>query len=143
MLRELSYARASDVQGLINRNLSARGDVVIDERTNTLIITDLAASLDTIDALIDTLDAPIPGVEIEARIVVTTRNFTRNLGIQWGFTGHATPAFGNTNELTFPNSVLLDGQTIGSEIDPQFRSRRLGPRARCLRQTPPGSGAML
>ena len=120
MLRELSYARASDVQGLINRNLSARGDVVIDERTNTLIITDLAASLDTIDALIDTLDAPIPGVEIEARIVVTTRNFTRNLGIQWGFTGHADSAFGNTNELTFPNSVLLDGQSIGSDIDQQF-----------------------
>ena len=137
MLRELSYARASDVQGLINRNLSARGDVVIDERTNTLIITDLAASLDTIDALIDTLDAPIPGVEIEARIVVTTRNFTRNLGIQWGFTGHATPAFGNTNELTFPNSVLLDGQTIGSEIDPQFRS----PPPRATGTLPPANAA--
>ena len=122
MLRELSYARASDVQGLINRNLSARGDVVIDDRTNTLIITDLAASLDTIDALIDSLDAPIPGVEIEARIVVTTRNFTRNLGIQWGFTGHAEPAFGNTNELTFPNSALLDGQSIGSDVDRQFQT---------------------
>ena len=120
MLRELSYAKAGDVQGLIQRNLSARGDVSIDQRTNTLIITDLPDRLDTIDSLIDTLDAPIPGVEIEARIVVTTRNFTRNLGVQWGFTGHADSAFGNSSELTFPNSILLDGQSIGSDIANQF-----------------------
>jgi len=127
MLRELSYARANDVQGLVNRNLSARGEITIDERTNTLIITDLADRLDTIDALIDTLDAPIPGVEIEARVVVTTRNFTRNLGIQWGFTGHAAPEFGNSTELTFPNSILVDGQSIQSDIDDNFRTE--GPRA--------------
>jgi len=120
MLRELSYAKAGDVQGLLQRNLSARGDVSIDVRTNTLIITDLPDRLDTIDSLIDTLDAPIPGVEIEARIVTTTRNFSRNLGIQWGFTGHADSAFGNSSELTFPNSILLDGQAIGSNIVRQF-----------------------
>jgi len=120
MLRELSYAKAGDVQGLLQRNLSARGDVSIDPRTNTLIITDLPDRLDTIDSLIDTLDAPIPGVEIEARIVVTTRNFTRNLGVQWGFTGHADAAYGNSSELTFPNSILLDGQSIGSDLENQF-----------------------
>ena len=122
MLRELSYAKAADVQGLVQRNLSARGDIAIDARTNTLIITDLAERLDTIDSLIDTLDAPIPGVEIAARVVVTTRIFTRNLGIQWGFTGHSDAAFGNSNELTFPNSVLLDGQSIGSQVDQEFRA---------------------
>ena len=122
MLRELSYAKAGEVQGLVQRNLSARGDIAIDARTNTLIITDLADRLDTIDSLIDSLDAPIPGVEIAARVVVTTRIFTRNLGIQWGFTGHSDAAFGNSNELTFPNSVLLDGQSIGSEVDQEFRA---------------------
>ena len=122
MIRELSYAKANAVQGLLNRNLSARGDIVIDTRTNTLIITDLPDRLDTIDTLIETLDAPIPGVEIEARVVVTTRNFTRNLGIQWGFSGHADSEFGNATELTFPNSVLIDGQSIGSVVDPNFRT---------------------
>jgi type IV pilus assembly protein PilQ len=122
MLRELSYAKASDVQSLVQRNLSARGDSVVDDRTNTLIITDLADRLDTIDDLIVTLDAPIPGVEIAARVVVTGRNYSRNLGIQWGFTGHADAAFGNSNELTFPNSVLLDGQSIGSNVVEEFRS---------------------
>ena len=122
MIRELSYAKAGDVQSLLQRNLSARGDIAIDRRTNTLIITDLADRLDTIDSLIDTLDAPIPGVEIAARIIVTTRIFSRNLGIQWGFTGHTDAAFGNSNELTFPNSVLIDGQSIGSEVDQEFRA---------------------
>ncbi|MGH9460247.1 MAG: type IV pilus secretin PilQ [Vicinamibacteria bacterium] len=122
MIRELSYAKASQVQGLLNRNLSARGDIVIDDRTNTLIVTDLPDRLDTIDTLIETLDAPIPGVEIEARVVVTTRNFTRNLGIQWGFSGHADSEFGNATELTFPNSILLDGASIGSNVDPSFRT---------------------
>ncbi len=122
MLRELSYAKAGEVQSLVQRNLSARGDSAIDVRTNTLIITDLADRLDTIDRLIDTLDAPIPGVEIAARIIVTTRIFSRNLGIQWGFTGHTDAAFGNSNELTFPNSVFLDGQSIGSEVDQEFRA---------------------
>jgi type IV pilus assembly protein PilQ len=120
MIRELSYAKAQQVQAVLNRNLSARGDIVIDDRTNTLIVTDLPDRLETIDTLIETLDAPIPGVEIEARVVVTTRNFTRNLGIQWGFTGHADAEFGNATELTFPNSILVDGQSIGSDIERQF-----------------------
>ena len=122
MIRELSYAKAGDVQSLVQRNLSARGDIAIDVRTNTVIITDLSERLDTIDSLIDTLDAPIPGVEIAARIIVTTRIFSRNLGIQWGFSGHTDAAFGNSNELTFPNSVLIDGQSIGSEVDQEFRA---------------------
>ncbi len=133
MLRELSYAKAADVQSLVQRNLSARGDIAIDNRTNTLIITDLSDRLDTIDSLIDTLDAPIPGVEIAARVVVTTRIFTRNLGIQWGFTGNSNAAFGNSQELTFPNSVLLDGQSIGSELEQGF----VAPAPRNPGVTPP------
>ncbi len=76
----------------------------------------------TIQSLIATLDTPIPGVEIEARVVVTTRSFSRQFGIQWGFTGHKDEYFGNTTELTFPNSVLLDGQSIGSDVVEEFKS---------------------
>ena len=119
--RVLSYAKSSDIMPLLQRNLSPRGDIVIDERTNTVIFTDLAGGVEAINALIDTLDTPIPGVEIEARIVVTTRTFARQLGVQWGFTSNQTQALGNTTELTFPNRVQLDGQAIGSGSQRNFQ----------------------
>ncbi len=118
--RVLSYSKASELQELLQRNLSPRGDIVIDERTNTVIYTDLAEQVAAINQLIDTLDTPIPGVEIEARIVTTTRTFLRQLGVQWGFTSNQTQTLGNTTELVFPNRVQLDGQSIGSEARRQF-----------------------
>jgi type IV pilus secretin PilQ/predicted competence protein len=118
--RVLSYSKASEIQELLQRNLSPRGDIVIDERTNTVIYTDLAEQVAAINQLIDTLDTPIPGVEIEARIVVTTRTFARQLGVQWGFTSNQIQTLGNTTELVFPNRIQLDGQAIGSQADRQF-----------------------
>jgi type IV pilus assembly protein PilQ len=50
-------------------------------------------------------------VEIEARIVQTTRDFARQIGVQWGFTGRATPELGNTLPLAFPNQVQVGGRT--------------------------------
>ncbi len=120
--RVLSYAKASEIQSLLQKNLSARGDIVIDERTNTVIYTDLSDQVHAIGQLIDTLDTPIPGVEIEARIIVTTRTFARQLGVQWGFTSNQTQALGNTTELVFPNRVQLDGQAVGSDAETQFRA---------------------
>ena len=119
--RVLSYAKSSEIMPLLQRNLSPRGDIVIDARTNTVIFTDLAGGVEAINSLIDTLDTPIPGVEIEARIVVTTRTFARQLGVQWGFTSNQTQALGNTTELTFPNRVQLDGQAIGSGAQRNFQ----------------------
>ena len=84
----LSYARASAAAPLVKKAaLSARGDVQIDDRTNTLIITDLPAKLDTVTALLSTIDRAEPQVEVEARIVQTTRDFARAVGIQWGLNG--------------------------------------------------------
>ncbi len=124
--RVLSYAKASEIQPLLQRNLSARGDIVIDERTNTVIFTDLIEQVTDINTLIDSLDTPIPGVEIEARIIVTTRTFERQLGVQWGFTSNQTQELGNTTELTFPNRVQFDGQPIGSTAAQQFTASTAG-----------------
>jgi type IV pilus assembly protein PilQ len=117
--RVLSYAKASQILPLLQKNLSARGDIVTDERTNTVIYTDLADQIASINKLVDTLDTPIPGVEIEARIITTTRTFARQLGVQWGFTSNQTQALGNTTELVFPNRIQLDGQAVGSGPAPQ------------------------
>jgi type IV pilus assembly protein PilQ len=107
----LSYARAEELQNLLTRSaLSQRGTVQVDPRTNTLIITDLADRLNTATDLINTLDKAQPQVEIEARIVQTSRNYARALGVQWGFSGRVEPALGNTTNLAFPNSGSLGGR---------------------------------
>jgi type IV pilus assembly protein PilQ len=88
--------------------LSQRGSIQVDQRTNTLIINDLIDRLQGADALITTLDRPEPQVEIEARIVQTSRDFARALGVQWGFGGRADPALGNALPLAFPNSAAVN-----------------------------------
>jgi type IV pilus assembly protein PilQ len=112
LTKTLSYARASQLAPLIVKTaLSPRGTVQVDDRTNTLIITDLSARIDTATSLLDTLDRPEPQVEIEARIVQTTREFARSIGIQWGVSGFMTPEFGNTSGLAFPNQGSVTGRT--------------------------------
>ena len=112
LTRSLSYARAADLRELITSTiLSQRGSIQFDTRTNTIIIHDLSDRLERAGALITTLDRPEPQVEIEARIVQTTREFARRLGVTWGFNGTASPALGNTLPLSFPNQVAVGGRT--------------------------------
>lgn len=112
MTHALSYARAEQMVRLLESSaLSQRGSVQIDERTNTLIITDLQDRLETVTQLLKTLDTPQPQVEIEARIVQTNKDYARALGIEWGFNGRVDPALGNTTNLAFPNRGTLSGST--------------------------------
>jgi len=112
--RTLSYSRAEQVQPLLTATvLSQRGSITTDTRTNTLIITDLADRLRRASELLAKLDQPEPQVEIEARIVQTTRNFARQLGVQWGAAARAVPELGNTLPLAFPNQAAIGGRTGG------------------------------
>jgi type IV pilus assembly protein PilQ len=115
----LSYAKAEDLVPLLTRAaLSQRGEVQVDNRTNTIIVKDLSDRLQTAADLIGTLDRPQPQVEIEARIVQTTREFARNLGVQWGFNGRVSQDIGNNTGLAFPNTGSLTGRT-GNVQGPQ------------------------
>jgi type IV pilus assembly protein PilQ len=112
LTRGLSYAKAEDLRALlISTALSQRGSIQTDTRTNTIIINDLPERLERASGLITTLDVPQPQVEIEARIVQTNRNFASRLGVQWGFTGRASAAAGNTLPLAFPNQGSVTGRT--------------------------------
>lgn len=64
--------------------LSERGSGTVDERTNSIIITDTADRIEAFKRLVDQIDIPIRQVMIEARIVVANNNFQRELGIRWG-----------------------------------------------------------
>jgi type IV pilus secretin PilQ/predicted competence protein len=114
----LSYAKAGDLSGLITKSaLSSRGQIQVDTRTNTLIITDLPDNLQTAAALLGSLDRPEPQVEVEARIVQTSRDFAQAIGIQWGLNGQMTPALGNTTNLAFPNSGAVAGRLNHGEAE--------------------------
>jgi type IV pilus assembly protein PilQ len=111
----LSYAKALDLEPTVKKvALSPRGQIITDARTNTMIVTDLALNLEKTKGLIADLDRATPQVEIEARIVVTSRTFLQQYGIQWGFLNQQTPVFGNTTGLAFPNSIIVNGAGVPS-----------------------------
>jgi type IV pilus assembly protein PilQ len=93
--RFLSYAHSKDVLLTVKKFLSQRGDVVADERTNAVIISDIPAVMPNIDRLLTQLDRKTQEVEIEARVVAATRSFAREIGTQLGFGwGNSSTAIG-------------------------------------------------
>jgi type IV pilus secretin PilQ/predicted competence protein len=129
MRKRLSYAKAADLEPSVKKvALSSRGQITLDTRTNTMIITDLPTYLEKARDLIAELDRATPQVEIEARIVVTTRDFTRQLGIQWGFNQENSTRFGNTTSRSFPNALGINGGGVPSTqgIDPDSSPAGIG-----------------
>ncbi|PYV92573.1 MAG: hypothetical protein DMG05_04355 [Acidobacteria bacterium] len=82
--RVLNYAKAADLSIVLKKVLSPRGDIIVDPRTNSMIISDIPGKFSAIDALIKQLDKKIKQVEIEARVIAATRDFLRDVGIQIG-----------------------------------------------------------
>jgi len=87
---QVNYAKVSDLAKLIKTTnakesmLSPRGSVSIDERTNTLLVQDTSDKLADIRRLVQTLDVPVKQVLIEARIVIVSDTFERDLGARFG-----------------------------------------------------------
>ncbi len=80
----VNYAKAQELSDSVKKNLSARGDITIDSRTNSMIIKDVEKIIVKISDLVKLLDTPTPQVMIEARIVQAKPDFVRELGVQWG-----------------------------------------------------------
>ena len=97
--RFLSYAHSKDVVPTIKKFLTQRGDVISDDRTNALIISDIPNVVPTVDRLLTQLDRKTQEVEIEARVVAATRSFARDIGTQLGFGwGNGVAAAGGASE---------------------------------------------
>ncbi len=103
---------------IISRRLSKRGGIEYDERSNTLIITDVRENIDAVRQLITLLDQPEPQVEIETRIVIASRNFSRDLGVQLsaGVLGTGRGALGNFS--TLPSSSGTGGSAVATGPNP-------------------------
>ncbi len=108
---QINYANANDLFTLFEDKektlLSMRGKVVVDERTNTLMIQDVATNLDEIRKLITHLDIPVRQVLIESRVVVASNDFAKDIGVKFGL-----------NKTTSYNTGDSDGiLTVGGTVD--------------------------
>ena len=88
---QINYAKAADLANLIlgggrNPLTSTRGSVTIDERTNTLLVQDIADRIADIEGLVSRLDMPVRQVLIESRIVIVNDDYRRDLGVRLGAT---------------------------------------------------------
>ncbi|MBN2319566.1 MAG: type IV pilus secretin PilQ [Acidobacteria bacterium] len=119
-VKRLNYAKAEDLMSSLEDLKTVRGNVVHDERTNSLVMTDIPSELDKMMQLITTLDIPQPQVEIEARIVSAARDFAREIGIQFGFVQgnlervtvggpNTFGTIGGTRPSATPNSTYIAG----------------------------------
>jgi type IV pilus assembly protein PilQ len=90
LTRVLSYSKAGAMRDLLKKFLSPRGDILADDRSNTLIIRDIPVVFPAIDNLINQLDRKSRQVEIEARVVSASRSFAQDIGTQLGFAGQTT-----------------------------------------------------
>jgi type IV pilus assembly protein PilQ len=119
----IRYAKADAIVDLFSAGsedggslISTRGSVIVDPRTNSLIVTETAAKLAEIRNLIDLVDIPIRQVMIEARIVIAQSNLDDELGISWGgghtnnnFFGNALSISGDVENVTNLNQSIIDG----------------------------------
>jgi len=120
----IRYAKAAEVVNLFEAGseeggslVSERGSVVVDDRTNSIIVTDTAAKLAEIRNLIERVDIPIRQVMIEARIVIAQTNLDEELGIEWGGgyintdNGNVVSVSGSREQVVSLNNDIVAGQT--------------------------------
>ena len=91
---QVNYAKATEVAAILKSEtggvLTERGNVTIDDRTNTILVNDTAEVLGKVRALVTRLDIPVRQVLIESRIVIANDDFNRELGSRFGVTRDTT-----------------------------------------------------
>ncbi len=108
---QINYAKAADIAALLksegNQLLTpSRGNVTVDERTNTLLVRDTSAKLEDIHRLVKKLDIPVRQVLIESRVVIANDDFAKDIGVRFGFNQSYSEKVGG-------NEILLAGGKTG------------------------------
>ena len=79
----LNFSKVDEIKTAVQNLISGRGKIMLEPRTNTLIITDTKVNLAKIEDIIKKLDRMTPQVLIEAKIIETTLGNAEKLGIDW------------------------------------------------------------
>ena len=124
---QINYAKAADIAKLLKSKettlISDRGKATTDERTNTLLVQDVASNLVEVRKLVALLDVPVRQVLIESRVVVANDNFTKDLGVKFGLSKRTTDE-ANFTDRDFlvaggaqRGGVDVNGNYTGFEVD--------------------------
>ena len=125
-IRRPSYAKAAELSPILKKALSPRGDIIVDERTNALVISDIPPRLKAVETLLRQLDRKVRQVEIEARVVAASRSFLQDIGIQWGalYGPRDRPQQeGSSPGPAFSRFPLLDAPAAGEPASVEGRPR--------------------
>ncbi|MDX2480066.1 MAG: type IV pilus secretin PilQ [Desulfuromusa sp.] len=111
----VSYADLASVAGPVTEILSDRGNITSDNRNKLLIITDVPKRIEKAQQLIIILDTPVRQVMIEARIVQVNSNYSKDLGVNWGYTH--TPSDYLENITSAGGGFQVNTDTVGAVGD--------------------------
>jgi type IV pilus assembly protein PilQ len=123
---KLQYALAADIQKALANVMSKRGSVDFDQRTNTLILTDIESRLGDIEAMARSLDTKTPQVEIVAKLVDIDVSALRQLGIRWGIKNLDINNITNPSNEVDPNSWSGTPNQIGVDAPNDSRVGTIG-----------------
>lgn len=115
---QLNYAKASEILKLLkpatksadNKEsesqslVSSRGTAAADERTNTIIINETPEKIEQIQKVLKKLDSAVKQVMVEARIVRASTDFSRSMGVKWGYSGRSSD-YKNGGGNLFSNNI--------------------------------------
>lgn len=115
---QINYAKAQDIAGLLKSDTNQlltpeRGNVTVDERTNTLLVRDTVAKLEDINRLVQKLDIPVRQVLVDSRVVIANDDFAKDIGVKFGF----DQAYDEGNEVMVSGGLeghLIDNYQLGS-----------------------------
>ncbi len=127
-LIKVKYANASDIVALFSSQgdtsdasegaagvVSERGSILVDDRTNAIIVTETPSRIAQLRTLLNQLDIPVRQVMIEARIVKASDSFKREAGIRWGTAGNIT--WGDSpNGIQYGSSMETLGGTASENL---------------------------
>ncbi len=97
---KLNYANAAELTAALQGSLSRRGSILVEKRTNSLIVSDLPSRLDDVEKMARSLDSPTPEVEITAKLVDVDSEALRGLGIEWFLGGEESHFFTGPGAVT-------------------------------------------
>jgi len=80
---KLNYANAAELSMALQSSISRRGQMQVDKRTNSLIVSDLPANIETVTKMAQALDSTTPQIEITAKLVDVDAEALRGLGVEW------------------------------------------------------------
>jgi len=116
------FSTVSKIETESNSLLSPRGQVTVDQRTNTLLIQDTSTKVKEVRKLISQLDQPVRQVMIETRLVEATDDWAKNIGVRWAAVKRPDPTLGNVGQAVICGTLecqvdALNGDPISLNTD--------------------------